>query len=182
MTYTFDLVPTPLGDAIAVFSKTSKGKHQLVSFTLTAKELPAPLSALPQLSATLGEPLEHLPGVADKVAAAVDRYFAGEDVAFAEAIDFDLSRLEPLTARVVQFTLGTTRGEFVTYGEVAASLGMPRAGRAIGSACRRSPFSIVVPFQRIVRADGKPSSDADMAQRHAYLQQLEQQSSAIGEV
>lgn len=169
MTYTFDLVSTPLGDAIAVFSP-----HGLVSFSLPAKELPTPLSLLPQLSALLDEPLEHNPGVAAVVASAVTRYFEGEDVSFADEFDFDLSKVENLTTRVIAFALSTSRGELVTYGEVAASLGMPRAGRAIGSACRRSPYSIVVPFQRIVRADGRPNADEDMAERHAFLQHLEQ--------
>lgn len=176
MAYTFDLVPTPLGDAIAVFSDRG-----LVSFTLTAKDLPTPLTLLPQLSQSLGARVEHEPGVAHHVADAVERYFAGEDVSFADEITFDTSDLEALTQRVIHFTLGTTRGELVTYGEVAASLGLPRAGRAIGSACRRSPYSIVVPFQRIVRADGKPNADADIAERHAFLQHLELTSRALTE-
>ncbi|CAH0166371.1 methylated-DNA--[protein]-cysteine S-methyltransferase [Microbacterium sp. Bi128] len=32
--------------------------------------------------------------------------------------------------------------------------GSPGAARAVGTACARTPFSIVVPVHRVVRADG----------------------------
>lgn len=32
--------------------------------------------------------------------------------------------------------------------------GAPRAARAVGTACASSPFSLVVPVHRVVRADG----------------------------
>ncbi len=168
MTYTFDTVSTPLGNAIAVFSDAG-----LVSFSVAAKELPSALHELPGLSSRLGEHLEHDPGAAAGIAQVLERYFAGEDVSFSDEIIFDFSHLDALTKRVVQFVLSTDPGEQITYGEVAASLALPRAGRAIGSACRRSPYSIVVPFQRVVRADGKPNADPVMAEQHAYLRELE---------
>lgn len=47
-------------------------------------------------------------------------------------------------------------GETASYGEVAISAGSPGAARAVGTACARTPFSIVVPVHRVVRADGSP--------------------------
>jgi methylated-DNA-[protein]-cysteine S-methyltransferase len=45
---------------------------------------------------------------------------------------------------------GQTRG----YGEQAATLGKPNAGRAIGRANGLNPISIVVPCHRLIGADG----------------------------
>jgi methylated-DNA-protein-cysteine methyltransferase-like protein len=51
------------------------------------------------------------------------------------------------------------RGKVVTYGQVAAMLGRPRAARAVGMAlgALRSPEVDVVPWQRVVSAAGRPS-------------------------
>jgi methylated-DNA-[protein]-cysteine S-methyltransferase len=45
-------------------------------------------------------------------------------------------------------------GETVSYGELAAMAGHPRAARAAGNAMARCPFSPVVPCHRVIRADG----------------------------
>lgn len=46
-------------------------------------------------------------------------------------------------------------GETRTYGQVAASLGRPRAARAMGRANATNPISLVVPCHRVIAADGK---------------------------
>ncbi len=46
---------------------------------------------------------------------------------------------------------GATR----TYGEIARSLGRPRAARAIGMANHKNPIPIVIPCHRVVAAGGK---------------------------
>ncbi|HKV26614.1 MAG TPA: bifunctional DNA-binding transcriptional regulator/O6-methylguanine-DNA methyltransferase Ada [Candidatus Acidoferrum sp.] len=48
-------------------------------------------------------------------------------------------------------------GKTRTYSQVARSLGIPRAVRAVARACAVNPVSIVVPCHRVVREDGKPS-------------------------
>jgi methylated-DNA-[protein]-cysteine S-methyltransferase len=45
-------------------------------------------------------------------------------------------------------------GETVSYGELAAMAGYPRAARAAGNAMARCPFSPVVPCHRVTYADG----------------------------
>ncbi len=47
-------------------------------------------------------------------------------------------------------------GTTVSYGELAAGLGMPRAARAIGNACGSNRLALVVPCHRVVREDGSP--------------------------
>ena len=45
-------------------------------------------------------------------------------------------------------------GEAITYGEVAARAGSPRAYRAAGSALGANPIPIVIPCHRVVRSGG----------------------------
>lgn len=47
-------------------------------------------------------------------------------------------------------------GTTVSYGELAAALGMPRAARAVGNACGNNRLALVVPCHRVVREDGSP--------------------------
>ena len=52
-------------------------------------------------------------------------------------------------------------GRMVTYGQVAALLGRPRAARAVGGAMRRCPAG--VPWHRVVNAQGRISRRARAA-------------------
>jgi methylated-DNA-[protein]-cysteine S-methyltransferase len=45
-------------------------------------------------------------------------------------------------------------GTTMSYGELAAKLGMPRAVRAVGHANGANPLSVVVPCHRLIGADG----------------------------
>ncbi len=45
-------------------------------------------------------------------------------------------------------------GETRSYGELAASLGKPKASRAVGGANGANPVAVIVPCHRVVTADG----------------------------
>ena len=45
-------------------------------------------------------------------------------------------------------------GETRTYGEIAESIGSPRAYRAVGTACAENPLPIVIPCHRVVPSSG----------------------------
>jgi AraC family transcriptional regulator of adaptative response/methylated-DNA-[protein]-cysteine methyltransferase len=45
-------------------------------------------------------------------------------------------------------------GETRTYGEVAASIGDPRAVRAVARSCAVNPVSLAVPCHRVIGKDG----------------------------
>jgi methylated-DNA-protein-cysteine methyltransferase related protein len=51
------------------------------------------------------------------------------------------------------------RGRVVTYGQVAALLGHPRAARAVGTALANLPRPLqrIVPWQRVINASGRIS-------------------------
>ena len=45
-------------------------------------------------------------------------------------------------------------GETRTYGEIAATIGRPRAVRAVARACAANPVALAIPCHRVVAADG----------------------------
>lgn len=45
-------------------------------------------------------------------------------------------------------------GETASYGEIAASVGNPRAARAVGAVQASNPISFVIPCHRVLGADG----------------------------
>jgi methylated-DNA-[protein]-cysteine S-methyltransferase len=80
-------------------------------------------------------------------------YFAGESAPI-EEVPVDLEYETEFLARCAEALRTVARGEVVTYGELAALAGAPRAARAAGSFCGRSRLSIFVPCHRVVGADG----------------------------
>ena len=81
----------------------------------------------------------------------LEEYFAGS------RLDFDL----PLDLQGTEFQVEAWRaladipyGHTASYGQQAASIGRPKAVRAIGGANGRNPVAIVLPCHRIVGADG----------------------------
>ena len=57
--------------------------------------------------------------------------------------------------RVWQTLLKIPMGQATTYSDVAASIGSPKASRAVGSAVGRNPISFVVPCHRVLAKGGK---------------------------
>lgn len=56
--------------------------------------------------------------------------------------------------KVWRFLLSIPRGSVVSYGEVAAGIGAPRAVRAAASACGANRVAVLVPCHRVLRGDG----------------------------
>ena len=53
---------------------------------------------------------------------------------------------------VKKIPLGETR----SYAWVARRIGKPHAARAVGTALKKNPFTIIVPCHRVVCSDGSP--------------------------
>lgn len=79
-------------------------------------------------------------------------YFAGSLRAF--SISPDLREIPAFEAAVYRASLAIPFGEAISYGELAAMAGSPRAARAVGNAMARCPFFPVVPCHRVIRANG----------------------------
>lgn len=67
----------------------------------------------------------------------------------------------------------THAGEVVTYKELAARAGRPRAIRAAGTACATNPIPLVVPCHRVVPTGGGIGNYGGGVQRKATLLELE---------
>jgi O-6-methylguanine DNA methyltransferase len=46
-------------------------------------------------------------------------------------------------------------GETLTYLQLAAKIGVPKAVRAVGTALSKNPFAPIIPCHRVIRSDGK---------------------------
>ena len=70
----------------------------------------------------------------------------------------------PFHRAVYRLVRKVPRGKVVTYGQVAAILGHPRAARAVGQALRQLPRNLlgVVPWQRVINAAGAISHRGDV--------------------
>jgi methylated-DNA-[protein]-cysteine S-methyltransferase len=90
------------------------------------------------------------PGVSRQL----DDWFAGRRRAF--ELTVDLGPIEGFRRAVLEtLARDVTWGEVVSYGELAAMAGRPRAARAVGSAMRNNPVPFVIPCHRVVAAGNK---------------------------
>jgi methylated-DNA-[protein]-cysteine S-methyltransferase len=64
-------------------------------------------------------------------------------------------------------------GETLTYSEIAARAGNPRAQRAAGSACGSNPVPLVVPCHRVVRTGGQIGNYGGGPEMKEFLLELE---------
>jgi methylated-DNA-[protein]-cysteine S-methyltransferase len=80
------------------------------------------------------------------------RYFAGELEEFDVELDWTLAPgfRGACCAAMMRIPYGTT----VTYGQLAADAGNPRAVRAAGQACATNPIAIVGPCHRVLAENG----------------------------
>ena len=67
----------------------------------------------------------------------------------------DMTGVPPFNQRVYELARRIPPGRMLTYGEVAAQLGVPGAARAVGQALGHNPFAPIVPCHRVLAAGGK---------------------------
>lgn len=80
---------------------------------------------------------------------------SGEDVVHG----LDISEKEgSFSEKVYAFVSRVPRGKVVTYGQVAAAAGNPKASRAVGYVLHHNPMPGVIPCHRVVNRMGKTAS------------------------
>lgn len=143
----YTIVPCALG--FVLVAMTSRGVHRVIlgddplalddtlRVSLPAAELVCDDTALGDISASV---------VALASGAALSH-------ALLDALPLDL-RGTAFQQRVWRELQRIPRGETITYAELAARIGAPKAVRAVGTACGANPVAMVVPCHRVVRADG----------------------------
>lgn len=87
----------------------------------------------------------------DRAATELDEYFAGQRQSF------DIPLLQAGNCFRLGVWLALRRipfGATVSYAELAADTGNPKAARAVASAVGANPLSIIVPCHRVIGSDG----------------------------
>jgi methylated-DNA-[protein]-cysteine S-methyltransferase len=137
---------TPLGDMTIVVSERG------VVWTMFSDDDAGP--ELDRLEALLGSSIHHRRARdLTPLRLEVEAYFRGRGRTFATPVDLTLVP-DGFGRRVLEATMAVPFGELATYGDVAASAGSLRAGRAAGGALSRCPIELFVPCHRVVHAGG----------------------------
>ena len=165
-----------LADAVYTVSSTPIGRLLLIQtprgLCRVAFEEEDPDAALAEVAALVGPRIVLSRTVLAPASQSLEAYFAG-DVA-EPRLPVDLSLVTAPFAREVLATLRrVSSGRVVTYSELAARAGRPRAYRAAGSAVARNPVPIVVPCHRVVPATGGVGNYGGGVSRKRYLLNLE---------
>jgi methylated-DNA-[protein]-cysteine S-methyltransferase len=96
---------------------------------------------------------EPVNGADDELVRRFRAFLGGRDVGF-DDIEIDLEWATDLQRALVEALRAVPRGEVVSYGELAALAGRPRAPRAAGAICSENRFSFIVPCHRVVASQG----------------------------
>ena len=143
----FTVFDTPIGDCGIAW-----GPHGVAGIGL-------PESSLAALRARMRQ---RFPGVVEStppadVARAIEaiRSLLRGDPADLSGIGIDMSGVSAFDRGVYEIARTIPPGRTLTYGQVAARVGVPNDARAVGQALGRNPFPIVVPCHRVVAADGR---------------------------
>lgn len=142
-------VDSPVGPLL--LAATPEG---LVRVAFTTVEDPG--AVLEVLAAAVSPRVLEAPARLDPVARELDEYFAGRRRAFEAPVDLQLAR--GFRRAALEHLVEVPYGRTVSYAELAARAGSPRAVRAVGTACALNPVPLVVPCHRVVRSDGAPGA------------------------
>jgi len=137
---------TPLG--VATVAVTDRG---LVRVMLPNEDRE---SGLERIAREVSPRILEAPARVDRARRELDEYFAGRRRAFDLDVDLRLLHGE-FYRRVLEALGGVGFGQTLTYGEIAARAGNPRAHRAAGTAVGSNPVPIVVPCHRVIRSGGE---------------------------
>ncbi len=96
-------------------------------------------------------------GPSGRWARLLERYFAGERVAFELDVDAFVAAhgLTDFEREVYRALARVPYGTAVSYRELAAAAGRPSAYRAAGSVMARNVLPVILPCHRVVRNDGR---------------------------
>ena len=153
-------MPSPVGELLLV------GEASPTRLTLTSVSMPGQRNA-PAVSSGW----QRDPAAFAEVTTQLDAYFAGELTVF----DLDLAPRGTQFQQRIWRALDSVRyGTTITYGRLAAQLGVPPERTvALGAAVAANPLLIVCPCHRVVGADGTMRGYAGGIERKRQLLELE---------
>ena len=136
---------SPFGDLMV--AATRRGLARLAFLSGADEE-----EVAAELAARISPRVLHAPEKLDDVRRQLEEYFAGRRRRF--ELRTDKALIHGFQRRVLSRTAQIPYGSYLTYAEVAAEAGSPRAHRAAGSALARNPIPIVIPCHRVLRSGG----------------------------
>lgn len=83
----------------------------------------------------------------------IRKYLAGKKVDF-NKFKIHTAGMTPFQLAVTQACRTISRGEMLTYGELAKKVDRQGAARAVGTVMKKNPFPMIVPCHRVVRSSG----------------------------
>jgi methylated-DNA-[protein]-cysteine S-methyltransferase len=160
--YAFE--PSPVGDLLVAV--TPRG---LIRIAYNAHE--SADRALEELARRVSPRVVEAPAALDDVRRELDEYFEGKRTSFDIPVDWRLH--DGFGRRVLRATARIPFGHLLSYAQVAAKAGSPRAYRAAGNALGSNRIPIVVPCHRVVASGGKIGGYTGGLERKEYLLDLE---------
>lgn len=158
----YDVVDSPVGSLFVAVS--TKG---LAALSFHDQED----SDLERLASFAGPRVLRSPRAVDQVRRELDEYFARQRRVF--DLTLDLRGLPAFTVSVLDALADVPFGETTTYGALAASVGHPKAARAVGTVMNRNRIPIILPCHRVVGATGDLIGYGGGLDRKIALLQLE---------
>jgi methylated-DNA-[protein]-cysteine S-methyltransferase len=116
------------------------------------------------------------PAKLDDAARQFDDYFTRHRHRFELAVDLQLA--SGFRRTVLERLPDVGYGRTVSYGELAAQVGHPRAARAVGTACATNPLPLVIPCHRVVLGDGSPGAYVGGPEKKRVLLDFEHEAAA----
>ncbi|MCA9134825.1 MAG: MGMT family protein [Planctomycetales bacterium] len=137
------IIPTPFGPLRASWTATG----QLASCTFSDAGAAADVTSQPQGDSRLVARQHAL-------SRSLDEYF--QRGVFRWDLDhLDWSSITPFRRAVLRACFHIPAGHTLSYGQLAAKAGKPRAARAVGGAMAGNPWPILIPCHRVVGAKGQ---------------------------
>lgn len=164
----YALVDSPFGEMLV--AATDRGVVKLALPSHGDDEL-RPDSVLDELATVISPRILEAPARLDPARRELDAYFEGKLKRFGVPVDWRLSR--GFTDKVLHQVARIPYGRTLSYGEVAAKAGNPRAFRAAGTACGANPVPLIVPCHRVVQASGDPGNYGGGPEMKRALLELE---------
>jgi len=108
--------------------------------------------------------------VLDQCERELEAYFKGELMKFSVPVD---ARGTPFRERVWEVLRRIPYGVTVSYKDVAARMGSPKAVRAVGGANHNNPVSIIIPCHRVVGSNGSLTGYGGGMEAKRWLLEME---------
>jgi methylated-DNA-[protein]-cysteine S-methyltransferase len=145
--FTYRLIPSPLGE-VGIVWRNDSGRVLVRSILLPRKG-----HSMSELIREAFPDVAPETGGVDTICQKIGSLLGGDAVRF-EIGDLDFHCVGGFSRRVLIADFKIPRGKVMTYGGLAARVGVPGGARAVGNVMAENPFPLVIPCHRVIRSDG----------------------------